>query len=428
MPPIFDVYDDPTGEVLKRKFASIREIPPFIKTAACVAPSDSLPDGSYALVAFDRTGTKMRKFACVDQGNTALSVIYFLEGKNQFSKTAQVKIAQRLVEACVLHKLDVPEILQKLAESPEVSASLGGALDRGAGGSPEVAPVIPKGDAIVDRLVGKETSSRPKAEETSNELAARWVNELNREVKDRSDPMRSWHKDEVQKTASVLRTEELLAPKPKKAAANIQFLLPDRKLYPIAGEGEKRAEMIRLASRYYDDNWKALSPRDRHTYAVNLTKEAEALQIQVSGGLFKYASRSVGPDFRVMVETRKSLLDQAWHPVLDEVVKQASTNPEMLAETLGEFDRASGLDRYWGRSVADPWHSVFHMEKEAEVLYEGPRGPVTEQDLRALLSSPGREKLSGLFGADFVTRFAQEPSESFSALPLPTKQVIAGLL
>lgn len=112
---IIDFYDDPNGLVLRTKMAA-GQVPSFIKTAQFLEEScrDKLPDDVYALVMIDR-GEKLRKYACVDKGNAALSVIYFLENKDKLPEEAQKVAAVNLLTACKWHDLQPPAPLMKTA-------------------------------------------------------------------------------------------------------------------------------------------------------------------------------------------------------------------------------------------------------------------------------------------------------------------------
>jgi hypothetical protein len=111
-----DFYDDPSGSVLKGRLSSIDDVPDFVKTAERLNAEElnKLPDDVFALVALDG-GRKMRKFACVDKGNTALSVIYFMENKDQLPEEAQKTAAANLITACSWYDMAPPEELEKAA-------------------------------------------------------------------------------------------------------------------------------------------------------------------------------------------------------------------------------------------------------------------------------------------------------------------------
>lgn len=111
-----DFYDDLDGHTLKEKVSDFRRLPDFIKTAEQLSPEirNQLPDDVFALVMLDG-GQKMRKYACTDKGNTALSVIYFLENRDHLPEEAQKVAAANLVRACKWHALEPPDQLVKIA-------------------------------------------------------------------------------------------------------------------------------------------------------------------------------------------------------------------------------------------------------------------------------------------------------------------------
>lgn len=149
---IIDFYDDPNGFVLKTKMAA-EQVPAFIKTAQYLGDvqREALPDDVFALVMLDQ-GAKLRKYACVDKGNTTMSVIYFLANKDKLPEEAQKVAAANLLTACAWHDLEPPAPLMKMAGiGAMVNLGMGGLLmkDRVASGATRHAkamakPMMPK--------------------------------------------------------------------------------------------------------------------------------------------------------------------------------------------------------------------------------------------------------------------------------------------
>ena len=113
---VLDHYDDADGEVLRSLFSSTAEVPDLIKHAHYVAPEElaKLPSDVFALELIDGP-VVLRKFACVDPGNTALSVEYFFKTANKLPEEAQKVAAQNLVTACGWYGIEPPAQLQKVA-------------------------------------------------------------------------------------------------------------------------------------------------------------------------------------------------------------------------------------------------------------------------------------------------------------------------
>ena len=113
---ILDVYDDVGGEQLKSFFPTREEVPDFVKSAHAItgADRDLLPDDAFALVLINGE-EKLRKYACIDEGNTALSVVYFLKNAHKLPNEARRVAAENLKIASGWYELDIPEELEKEA-------------------------------------------------------------------------------------------------------------------------------------------------------------------------------------------------------------------------------------------------------------------------------------------------------------------------
>ena len=113
---VLDPSDDYDGGVLRSIYSTLEEVPELVKHAELLSPErrQSLPDDIFALVLEDGD-TELRKFACIDAGNTALNVEYFLKVAHKLPQEAQQVGAQNLCEACGWYDLEPPETLQKLA-------------------------------------------------------------------------------------------------------------------------------------------------------------------------------------------------------------------------------------------------------------------------------------------------------------------------
>lgn len=114
---VLDVYDDPSGEVLRAIFPRYEQVPELIKSAHVVTPDEraQLPDDLFALVLEDGP-VELRKYACIDAGNTALAVEYFMQLRHKLPEEAQKVAAANLEVACGWYDIDPPEELQKVAK------------------------------------------------------------------------------------------------------------------------------------------------------------------------------------------------------------------------------------------------------------------------------------------------------------------------
>ena len=387
---VLDVYDDPNGEILKQVHPTLANVPDLIKSAEYVPEMEGVPDREFALVRHQGGGRKLRKFACVDPGNTALSVTYFLYTHPTLPSDERQKVAAALSRECRRHKLGVPEFLEKLALVEEVAE--------------KKAPPVPEVE-------------RPSTREE------KWLGAFLAEAEEGSDKERGWHKEEVGPPGQQDADQ---------GSSRVRRLLgsglPGEGRYPIGGETvEELTDRAKLASAYFDEWESQFHPRERHTFCSRLLPELKAVGLPLSETLLKYASSERGPNFLLLAHSRRLFLKEEERPVLEAVIeKVAGMAPEEAAETLCLFDGAMGLQHLWGR-VPDPWQTVFHLEKAAAPVFQIGDKTLTAEDLNDL-AQKGKDELSGVFDSDFVDRFVQEPVAAFQALPEPTKRVIAGMI
>lgn len=115
---ILDIYDDREGDVMKAMFSSTEDVPDMIKSAHALTPEErsKLHDDVFALVLMDGDVT-LRKFACVDTGNTALNVEYFLATSHKLPVEAQKLAAANLITACGWYDIEPPKELVEVANN-----------------------------------------------------------------------------------------------------------------------------------------------------------------------------------------------------------------------------------------------------------------------------------------------------------------------
>lgn len=106
---VFDPYDDTDGRVLRTFAPTPEDVPEIVKTAARLTPQDiqKTSDDHFALVLLDE-GRKLKKYATVDRGNTALSVAYLLKQAHLLPKDAVKIAAKNLMAASNYYGLSIP--------------------------------------------------------------------------------------------------------------------------------------------------------------------------------------------------------------------------------------------------------------------------------------------------------------------------------
>ena len=98
---------------MRRLVPSKDAFPEEIKTAAVV--NQGHLDEDFALILRSEDGSKKRKYACIDAGNTMLSVLYFMEQRDRLPEEMRKVAAKNLVDACMRHGIAAPAVLEKQA-------------------------------------------------------------------------------------------------------------------------------------------------------------------------------------------------------------------------------------------------------------------------------------------------------------------------
>jgi hypothetical protein len=117
---ILDFYDDKNCEIA----LPLERLSDLTKEAHALTAEEHarLPDDLYALVLMDGDVT-LRKFACVDPGNTAVSIEYFLKTAHKLPVEAQKVAARNLITACGWYGITPAAELEKIA-LPTITGAL----------------------------------------------------------------------------------------------------------------------------------------------------------------------------------------------------------------------------------------------------------------------------------------------------------------
>lgn len=473
---VLDVYDDYNGETLRALYPSFKDIPKGVKQAhpALGTDRDRLPDDVFALVLVNN-GEKLRKYACIDEGNTVLSVQYFLKHAHKLPLEAQKVAAENLKAACAWYELEVPEQLEKAA------LGLGTAMS-----ALTAVPVI-KGthQAIKENMsavrAGEAAGASIVTPQMRNEMLGRKMAEISGTAlapnQPPGDPKSSPAKAVIAKTASighlvsghkgehgdfgpeetnrydgytkgkapthlspvvdVSKKEASVGAFPREVAF---FAVPSQNKYPLDSY-----EQVKTASAYFDQFVKHMSPPMRHEFASNLVKRASTLAIPVSDVARKYGASDFAPEHEIKAafDARRlalegqtdmlSILDGVERVARVRMWKEAdekiatTDSPEFVVELLAEFDRAVGLDRHYDRSVPDPFYSVLGFEKNAEDESSWSdiigNEMVTGESL-CRLSKVGGPTLVDVFGQDFQKEFRKDPVGIYKSLPVDQKKML----
>ncbi len=441
---VLDVYDDIEGHVTRSIFPTYASIPPLVKTARAISPEEqgSLPDDVFALVLLDN-GVGLRKFACTDAGNTALSVLFFIKNAHKLPDQARVTAAQNLKTACGWYGLDIPEELEKEASGlgkamfalqlpgtvnntkQNIKSNLSGIRQAEAGGTTvanlhqmkgkmaEVSGTVDMPQSNPNPAQKKSFPVKTAAEDFGPEESEKYNGGTPGKQPKRNPQAKLLHpfvdvsgKDST-KTAS--RTSE------RHALGN---------KYPIDDYGQ-----VKTAAEYFTKYTKWFTPEERREYCVNLTKRASELQISLPEEIRRYGGDSYADDetMKVAHTARLNLLlEDGEKKVLNALFeKRASIDPELYAISLAEFDKATGLSLYYDQHVFDPYLSTFEKIAEEDDWSEVLGNDLVTSHMLKEISKTNFPLLKKMFGEEMAVEFRKDPIGIFKSLPVDQKKIVA---
>lgn len=237
----------------------------------------------------------------------------------------------------------------------------------------------------------------------------------------------------LQKYASDIFIENLLdvreidsvkfASKTKKASK--RFATSDGE-YPINTKLE-----VEKAAEYFDTYHNSFSPNTKLEYAINVTKAAKELDVDLSDtGVNKYASldtTNFRDDFKYHIESRLSFLKDAQNEekeLYNELlIKSAEIGPNKTAAALYVVDKQTGLASNYGQGLADPLMAVMDIKKEAGMVID--EKMVTHDQLTKL----SNEDLTPIVGNNVIAELkGDEGLEVLASLPKPVRQEVLDLI
>jgi hypothetical protein len=196
------------------------------------------------------------------------------------------------------------------------------------------------------------------------------------------------------------------------------------------------ASSVQVASEYFERSHKNFVPRERREFAVKVASVARKGSLPVSSAVQAYAGTDYCPEVEGCIGIRylhiRDKNDAVSEAELRKIASsRESVSPDVFAQALEDFDRASGLDALWDRWVPDPWLSTYGMQKlakgtaDAVPMIHLPNGiSVSPEDLKNF-AVRNKGLVAVEFGAEFATKFESAPIQLFNSLPTPQKQILA---
>lgn len=443
---VLDANDDVTGSIMRGLYASLDDVPDLVKTAEAISADQraELPDDVFALVLHQGDVT-LRKYACVDAGNTALNIAYFMSTYNRLPVEAVKVAASNLCTACHWYDIEPPDELKKLSTGSvpvigkqQVWKDMSGNtysnnhqswdLEKNADVSGSDDMPFQASQATVSPKRSKLSVVKTAEEQFENNLL-----EVGEGLPSTDNPtaapqvkkVLTPHVDVTSHEPPTLITE-------KKAQ---RYAMPSIGKYPLDG-----IDHLEKAAAYFDSNYKLMPPEDRREFAYNLCKRAHALHKPLSliteeyGGNEGYAKEA---QLVAGIEMRKNLLrdmfgdDKTAAANTTELYDQLSAarvglQPEVYARTLFEIDKLAGLDEQYDKDLEDPWLCTFGKDASSvdpkDAIVVG-NEYMKVDDLLLFAQSKSRV-IEARFGDDFLSEFQKDPVGIFNSLPADQKLVI----
>lgn len=452
---VLDFYDDP--QLLKDCWPTLEDVPERVKEAHVLSPDEyqSLPDDLFALVMVDG-GNRLRKYACVDGGNTEINCQLFLKHAHRFPEGARKTAAQNLITACGWYGVEPPEGLAKEAMGLMGAANLallGPSVVKGThqaiqsnmanvrameGGGAVVPPALMKAAEIsgtymapnqppgqLTQAVGskKGVGFNSQAEKTGGHLVPGHKGEEGEEL----EQGRALAGDQYQKAPQVRTLKGLVDVTGQEPAKRetvkkaSRYALGGR--YPLDSYAE-----VKAASAYWDEHARAMGHEDRHLFAVEMVKRASELGIPVSdearrAGSTTYASAG---EMKIGFDARMALIEGPAREMLEGLWRErGALDPDVFCGALVGIDKIAMVDWAWGQHIPDPWETTYGFEKKAEddVWING--NDYVTKDQVEQFGLTGTSTLEGSFGAEFGKEFRKDPWGIFQSLPLLQKRRVA---
>jgi len=462
---VLDLYDNPSD--LGTIFPSLDEVPETVKTAQALTPTmlESLPDDVFALVLLT-DGDRLRKYACVDAGNTELNVAYFFKHGHKLPADVQRRAAENLKIACAWYDVEVPEALEKVALgvntvltavtapsqikgavgqtgrnlaatgaaggqvlTPKNQASLGHMLKGAEATGTSLMPVQPPGDLALASVRGRPGTSNTSVMKSAG--AGHLVDGHRGDVPPELETTRGAAGEQYESAPQTPKTTM----KPHIGIMNKEppKLISEKEASRYAYNGVFPLDsyvQVKAASMYFDAQHGAMDPGMRREFASNLVPRAMELGIAFSKEAAAYGSSTfasveqiqVGHDLRVnqLLEKQAAVLDTLYS-------HREELGPELFCDSLAEFDKLAEIDHLYDRAIFDPYISTYGVQKQAAEsgnTWVNGNDYVTERQISNYSVTAGIT-LADDYGPDFKKEFMKDPWGIFMSLPLEQKRRMA---
>ena len=429
---VFDFYDDASGKILKEYFSSPEELPQIIKMAHILNPEERevLRDEAYALVMLN-DGEVLRKFACVDAGNTLLSLAYFEKTAESLPDEAVQFAADRLIGFCNEFGIEPTELVKVAAAANGMSRERDSFRQPVAGDEADWAArtnlMSLRGGSDSGRVIpvaSQMKTSSASGPDTERNIGVRSPTIDTQNLVPSSTGMETPTVVPGPK-AEIIDVTRKSPPLKIEKKSSAMYALGDK--YPLDSYSD-----VSKAVEYFGDYWKLMDPGDRHEYCVKTASRAEDLGIPVPEVMQRYGSVSYAPDLEAYMVSRMEKCASEFQGAYQELYDQRSSlDPEEFAAVLAKVDSVAGMERLYGNHIMDPWFTTFGgmSEKTASDSWSwsSDTGDLVTSENLHWLAREGRGLVKKQFSHDIADAFASNPIQIFESMPDTHKKILCNM-
>ena len=462
---VLDLYDAPKD--LRTIFSSADAVPEQVKEAHVLSSDElgALPDSVFALVLMNGDD-RLRKYACIDEGNTMVNMAYFIKHGHKLPEAAQKTAAANFVTACGWYGIEVPEEIEKIAlglgtvanaltlpsvikgtggqirsnlaatheagnvvMTPHEQSHVGSLLKRAEASGTSLMPLQDAGDLSSAGARGKPGSSNTSVAKSAGagHLVQGHGGEVASELETTRGTAGEQYDSAPQTPVQSLRphVSVLNGKPPKKLVEKTAEHCALAGVFPLDSYTQ-----VQAASLYFSENYRSMDPDMRHEFATNMVKRASAMGIAYSAEAAAYGATTFAEDAQIKVafDTRRQFLTEKQAALLDTIYDhRAALGPDKFCEVLSEFDKLAGIDWRYDRAVLDPYLSTYGLQKtasdEGDSWMNGNDYITKRQIENYAITAP--ITIADDYGKDFLKEFQKDPWGIFNSLPVDQKRRIA---
>ncbi|MBP5594704.1 MAG: hypothetical protein J6Y02_04920 [Pseudobutyrivibrio sp.] len=380
-----------------------------------------LPDSDFALIYYDKDDNKIRRFPCPDISNTIVSALYLLKSKNTIPAAAG-----RTAAAILSNKMDqfLDATRNNSSSNDNTLTALENKIDH---------------DAIhsLDNLLEDEFNCWSlKYHDPSN---------IYREI---GDTMES-------KVEEKIKSDTAAKKEARAKLSDSDFVFVSEKngvkhrLFPITNKDE----LLKQAA-YFDQNYKQFHIEHRNTFAKKLRDKAAEYKVRLNTQtISKYASNEWCPTAYECLKNRINQLkgvrviynektaEYEAEMIADDTRSQALVGYMKLAEHIGDMDidkyahtlylldKASGLDKGYGKTIRDPYASTYKQAAFNTSDLVAPLNNLSTVFMGKTINANDLMNLDigslgGMIDQSTFDELMKDPIAVFNSLPIPYKSVI----